>query len=63
MPLAVIRVNCPLYRGEIMVIEPEDVFEDEVTLRHNGDFGRKSGERWFQWKFVVTVISIRVKNQ
>ena len=50
--LSVIKVACPLYRGEIKVIEPEDVFEEKVTLRHNGDFGGKSGQRWFQWKYL-----------
>jgi len=50
--LNVIRVGCPLYRGEIKVIEPEDVFEEKVTLRHNGDFGGNAAARWFQWKYL-----------
>jgi len=41
-----------LYRGEIKVIEPSDVFEEKVTLRHNGDFGGYSATRWFQWKYL-----------
>jgi hypothetical protein len=49
--LAVIKVDSPLYRGQIKVIESDDAFEEKVTLRHNGDFGGKSDTRWFQWKY------------
>ncbi len=55
--LSVMRVGCPLYRGEIKVIEPEDAFEEKVTLRHNGDFGGKPGDRWFQWKYLTADFS------
>ena len=50
--LNVIKVNCPLYRGEIKVIESVNPFEEKLTLRHNGDFGGNSDERWFQWKYL-----------
>ncbi len=40
--LKIIEVTCPLYQGEIKVIEPKNVFDNRVTLRHNGDFGGKS---------------------
>ncbi|MBW2107236.1 MAG: hypothetical protein JRI36_01020 [Deltaproteobacteria bacterium] len=55
--LSVIKVDCPLYRGEIKVIEPEDVFEEKVTLRHNGDFGGNAPSRWFQWKYLTADFS------
>jgi predicted outer membrane repeat protein len=50
--LSVIRVDCPLYTGEIKVIESDDAFDEKVTLRHNADFGGNSDVRWFQWKFL-----------
>ena len=50
--LSVIKVDCPLYRGEIKVIESDDAFEEKVTLRHNGDFGGNSDSKWFQWKYL-----------
>jgi predicted outer membrane repeat protein len=55
--LSVIKVDCPLYRGEIKVIEPQDVFEEKVTLRHNGDFGGNVASRWFQWKYLTADFS------
>lgn len=36
-----IEVTCPLYRGEIKVIEPKNVFDNRVTMRHSIDFGGK----------------------
>jgi len=48
--LSVIKVDCPLYLGEIKVIESDDAFEEKVTLHHNGDFGGNSDNHWFQWK-------------
>jgi ELWxxDGT repeat protein/predicted outer membrane repeat protein len=50
--LSVIKVGCPLYRGEIKAIESDNAFEERVTLRHNGDFGGKSDEKWFQWMYL-----------
>ena len=48
--LNVIKVECPLYKGEIKSIESTTPFEEKVTLRHNGDFGGKIDDRYFQWK-------------
>ncbi len=55
--LSVLQVDCPLYWGEIKVVEPGDVFEEKVTLRHNGDFGGNSAARWFQWKYLTADFS------
>lgn len=49
--LEVIRVECPPYAGEIKVIEPENVFDNRVILRHSGDFGGDPDVPLFQWKW------------
>jgi hypothetical protein len=36
--LSVIRVTCPLYRGELKVIESSNPLAEQLTLRHSGDF-------------------------
>ncbi|MHC4211789.1 MAG: right-handed parallel beta-helix repeat-containing protein [Planctomycetota bacterium] len=46
----VIRVSCGPYRGEIKVIESDNVFDERLTLRHSGDFGGKPEGRIFTWK-------------
>ena len=48
----VIRVGCPLYTGALKVIESPNPFEEKLTMRHNGDFGGKPDERYFQWKYL-----------
>ena len=58
--LNVIRVDClrsedpPIlssYQGEIKVIESENVFDEQLTLRHSGDFAGNSDALEFQWFF------------
>lgn len=49
--LDVLGVACPLYTGEIKVIEPTDVFDNRVTLRHSGDFGGEPGPVMFEWRW------------
>jgi predicted outer membrane repeat protein len=49
--LQVIEVTCPLYVGEIKVMEPENVFDERVVLRHTGDCGGESDDRLFQWEW------------
>lgn len=48
--LEIIKVVPQLYKGEIKVIKPEDVFDERVTLRHNGDFGGVPDPRVFEWR-------------
>jgi hypothetical protein len=48
--LAVIRVTCPSYRGEIKVIESENPFDEKLTLRHSGDFGGRTDTYVFEWR-------------
>ncbi len=49
--LVSLDVQCPLYRGDIKVIEPADVFDNRVTLRHSGDFGGESDGVLFEWRW------------
>ncbi len=57
--LEVIDVGClevtpqPLltssYQGQIHVIDPENVFDEQVTLRHSGDFAGRADQVEFEW--------------
>ncbi len=58
--LKVIRVDClestdpPIlssYQGEIKVIEAENVFDEQLTLRHSGDFAGNADAIEFEWYF------------
>ena len=58
--LQVIRVGCldidpgagfdeyP-YQGQIQVLPPDDVFDEQLTLRHSGDFGGRPDSLKFEW--------------
>ncbi|MEM7230625.1 MAG: SBBP repeat-containing protein [Planctomycetota bacterium] len=47
--VSVFRVACPVYTGEIKVIESDNVFDEALTLRHSGDFGGDSDNFDFEW--------------
>ncbi|MBL9167630.1 MAG: hypothetical protein JNN07_07805 [Verrucomicrobiales bacterium] len=49
--LDIIRVNCPLYRGDTKVLYPDDPFDEKVTLRHSGDFGGQADGYLFDWQY------------
>ncbi len=59
--LQVIRVDCidvpampPFqapYQGQLQVISPDNVFDEQLTLRHSGDFGGRVEELEFEWYF------------
>jgi hypothetical protein len=48
--LEVIRVACPVYKGELKVIESENPFDEKLTLRHSGDFAGRPGDYIFEWR-------------
>ncbi len=48
--LAIIRVTCPTYQGEIKVIESDNPFDEKLTLRHSGDFAGKADGYIFEWR-------------
>ena len=50
--VSVIEVDCPLYRGDLKVVESPNPFEEKLTLRHNGDFGGNPDARWFEWVYL-----------
>ena len=62
--IQIIRVDClvdPLppatpdifssYQGQINVIAPDNIFDEQVTLRHSGDFGGNPDALQFEWYF------------
>ncbi|MEM7479611.1 MAG: hypothetical protein AAF481_00435 [Acidobacteriota bacterium] len=59
--LQVIRVDClevattpptqSTYQGELDVIFPDNVFDEQLTLRHSGDFMGRSSDYRFEWFF------------
>ena len=48
--LSVIRVECPLYKGELKVIPSDGPFDEKLTLRHSGDFAGRPEDYRFEWK-------------
>lgn len=48
--LAIIQVICPVYRGELKVIESDNPFDEKLTLRHSGDFAGRGEEYLFEWR-------------
>ncbi|MEM9533995.1 MAG: hypothetical protein AAGA23_23985, partial [Pseudomonadota bacterium] len=59
--LNVIRVDCidvpampsflAPYQGQLQVISPDNVFDEQLTMRHSGDFGGKVEDLEFEWYF------------
>jgi hypothetical protein len=39
------------YQGQINVISPEDIFDEQVVLRHGGDFGGNPDALEFEWYY------------
>jgi hypothetical protein len=48
--LAVIKVSCPLYQGDLKVIASDNPFDEKLTLRHSGDFAGRPGDYLFEWR-------------
>jgi hypothetical protein len=46
----IIKVVCPIYRGELKVLLSENPFDEKVTLRHSGDFAGKADDYTFEWR-------------
>jgi hypothetical protein len=51
----VIRVSCPLYRGELKVIESPNPLAEQLTLRHSGDFAGRPDDFEFEWRTLPPV--------
>ena len=39
------------YQGQLNVIMPDNIFDEQLTLRHSGDFGGRSDDLEFEWYF------------
>lgn len=53
--LAVLRVTCPLYQGELKVIPSDNPFEEKLVLRHSGDFAGRANDYVFEWRTLPPV--------
>jgi hypothetical protein len=53
--LSIIKVACPLYRGEIKVIESPNPLAEQLTLRHSGDFAGRPDDFEFEWRTLPPV--------
>ena len=53
--LSIIKVTCPLYRGELKVIESPNPLAEQLTLRHSGDFAGKPDDFVFEWRTLPPV--------
>src|SRR5262249_44111960 len=51
--LSVIKVGCGPYQGDVKVITPDSLFEEQVTLRHSGDFGGTADKINFEWFYTT----------
>jgi len=49
--IAIIKVTCPVYQGEIKTVESDNAFDEKLTLRHSGDFGGKAEQYDFEWLY------------
>ncbi|MBN2808532.1 MAG: FG-GAP repeat protein [Deltaproteobacteria bacterium] len=61
--LSVIKVECPLYTGEIDIFASDNPFDEKVTMRHNGDFGGNSDNKQFQWQYMLTSDASGIPDQ
>jgi hypothetical protein len=53
--LSIIKVTCPLYRGELKVVESPNPLAEQLTLRHSGDFAGHPGDFEFEWRTMPPV--------
>jgi len=53
--LSIIKVACPLYRGELKVIESPNPLAEQLTLRHSGDFAGRPNDFEFEWRTLPPV--------
>jgi len=48
--LTIFRVDCPQYRGELKTILSSNPFDEQMTLRHTGDFAGDADDYEFEWR-------------
>lgn len=49
--LQVIKVNSSLYQGDLKVLTSNNPLDEQVTLRHSGDYGAKPENFEFEWRY------------
>ncbi len=49
--LKVFRVSTQLYDGELKVLPSANPLDEQVTLRHSGDFAAKPDDYEFEWRY------------
>ncbi len=49
--LQVVRVVPRLYRGELKALLPENPLDEQVVLRHSGDFAARPQDYEFEWRY------------
>src|SRR6185369_5879356 len=53
--LSILKVTCPLYRGELKVIESPNPLTEKLTLRHSGDRAGSPDDFEFEWRTLPPV--------
>jgi ELWxxDGT repeat protein len=48
--LSIIMVTNSLYKGEIKIVDSDNVFDEKLTLRHSGDFAGLAENYVFEWQ-------------
>ena len=49
--LQVIKVSSSLYQGDLKVLTSSNPLDEQVTLRHSGDYGAKLDNFEFEWRY------------
>jgi hypothetical protein len=49
--LQVIKVNSSLYQGDLKALTSNNPLDEQVTLRHSGDYGAKPENFEFEWRY------------
>ncbi len=49
--MQIIKVSPTLYRGELKTLESSNPLDEQVTLRHSGDYGGHEENFQFQWRY------------
>jgi len=48
--LHVLKVEAPLYRGEIKVVDSDNLLDEKLVLRHSGDMAGHADQYVFEWR-------------
>ncbi len=59
--LQVFKINAPLYRGELKVINSQNPLDEKLTLQHTGDFAGHPEEYDFEWRYAPPADGLPLK--